>query len=472
MKRNLLTRLTMVLLTLGLTGGFARAQEDNPPGGGGKKPQTPPARRANQAENLISRLKKAINPTPKQLPRLEQIWKTYRQSARNWRRENGTKLQAAQKKLSDAKKSGDKNAINAATKETKAIQTSRRNLTKNIEKQLSGVLTKEQMEKAKIVLRGRPGNRIAMLEQLNLTETQKVKIKIILDEATAQGKKTDNKGVKKELLDEAFEKIRQMVLTPEQNGKIASMLRRMRPPGGRAGQRPQPRAELNLTDEQKAKEKKIMDQAREAAAKTEDRRARRRIITTGRRTVRQEVWTDEQRTQARQSRTQRGRGGRARMEQMGLSNDQITQAEKIMSEAREKADEAGSRQERRQIMRDAFRKMREEVWTDEQRTQIRERMAQRGRERMQQMGLNDDQITQTEKIMSEARQQARDAGSREDRRQIMRDAFRKMREEVWTDEQRERFEQRRNQWRERGGQGGRRGRGGGGGGRGGDGGGG
>ena len=400
MKRNFLTRLTMVLLTVGLAGVLSWAQEDKPPEGGGKKPQTPPVRRANQAENLISRLKKAIKPTPKQLPQLEQIWKTYRQSVRNWRRENDAKLKAAQNKLREAKKGGDKNAINAATKETKAIQTSRRNLTKNIEKQLSGVLTKEQMEKAKIVLRGTPRNRIAMLEQLNLTETQKVKIKIILDEATAQGKKTDNKGVKKELLDEAFEKIRQMVLTPEQNGKIGSMLRQMRPPAGGPGRGRPPRAQPNLTDEQKAKEKEIMTRARLESAKTEDRRARRRIVADAQRQVRQEVWTDAQRTQARQSRTRRSR---ARMEQMGLSNDQITQAEKIMSEAR---------------------------------------------------------------------QQARDAGNREERRQIMRDAFRKVREEVWTDEQRERFEQRRNQWRERGGQGGRRGRGGGGRGRGGDGGGG
>ena len=79
---------------------------------------------------------------------------------------------------------------------------------------------------------------------------------------------------------------------------------------------------------------------------------------------------------------------------------------------------------------------------------------------MRQMGLNDDQIAQTEKIMSEARQQANEAGNRDERRQIMRDAFRKMREEVWTDEQRERFEQRRNQWQGQGGR--RRGRGGGG----------
>ena len=465
MKPNLLTRLTMVLLTVGLGGGFGWGQEDKPPAGGVKKPPAPSVR---QTENLISRLKKAIKPTSKQLPQLERIWKTYRQSTINWRQKNDAKLKAAQKKLRDARKNGDTKAINAATKETRAIQASRRNLRKDVEKQLSGVLTKDQMEKAKPILRGGgPADRIAILGQLNLTEQQKVNIKIILDEATAQSKKTDDKEVERKLLAEAFEKIRQTVLTPDQNGKIGSMLMRMRPPGGRVGgRRPQPRPQPNLTDEQKAKEKEIMAKARVESAKAEDRGARRRITADAQRRVRQEVWTDAQRTQARQARTQRGK---AWMEQMGMSKDQIAQSEKIMGDARKAADEAGSRRERGQIMRDAYRKVRDEVWTDEQRTQARERRTQRGRAWMEQMGMSKDQIAQGEKIMGEAREKADEAGDRRERRQIMRDAFRKMSEEVLTDEQRERFEQRRNQWRERGGEGGRRrGRGGRGGGGGGD----
>ena len=445
MKHNLLTRLAMILLTVGLTAGFARAQEGKPPGEGEKKPQTPPVRRANQTENLISRLKKAIKPMGKQLPQLEQIWKTYRQSVRNWKRENDVKLKVAQEKLREVRKSGDKKTTNAVTKEIRAIQTSRGELTKNLQQQLSGVLTKEQMGRVRAVLRVRGKvDPKAMLGRLDLTEQQKVKIKIILDDATAQGKKTDSEAIKKQLLADAYEKIRLTVLTPEQNEKFKSMLRQRQPTGRRVAQRPQPPAEQNLTDEQKGKEKEIMDVARNEAAKTEGRRARRRILAAAQREVRQEVWTEEQRTQARQRRVQRGR---ERMERMGLSDDQITQAEEIMDEARKESAEAENRQERRQIMRAAFNKVRQEVWTEEQRTQTRERMVQRGRERMKQMGLSDDQITQTETIMDEARTESAEVESGEERRNIWRAAFEKVRQEVWTDEQRKRFEQRRNQRR-------------------------
>ena len=225
MKRNLLTRLTMVLLTVGLTVGFARAQEEKPPGEGEKKPQTPPVRRANRTENLISRLKKAIKPVAKQQPQLEQIWKTYRQSVKNWKREKDVKLKVAQEKLSEVRKSGDKKATNAVTTDIGAIQTSRRELTKNLQQQLSGVLTKEQMKKAKPILakmsRGHKRNGpLVALKKLDLTEQQKARIKIILDEATAQSKKTDADAIKKQLLADAYEKIRQTVLTDEQREKF------------------------------------------------------------------------------------------------------------------------------------------------------------------------------------------------------------------------------------------------------------
>ena len=77
---------------------------------------------------------------------------------------------------------------------------------------------------------------------------------------------------------------------------------------------------------------------------------------------------------------------RERMKKMGMSEKQIAQAKKIMDEARKKTEKVDDPQERRQIRQAAYKKIREEVWTDEQREKFGKRPnpGRRGKKQHQQ----------------------------------------------------------------------------------------
>ncbi len=152
----------------------------------------------------------------------------------------------------------------------------------------------------------------------------------------------------------------------------------------------------------------------------------------------QQHW--QQRQQRRQNRNQR----RAQLaEALELTDEQRSESEAIMSAAREQAQAVEDREGRFQIMREAMQTVHSEVLTDEQRTQLQQ--LRRERSPLGRLGATDKQFEQAEAIIGEAREQARQAETREQRREIMRAARERIRGEVLTDQQRTQAQEMRRQ---------------------------
>jgi hypothetical protein len=155
----------------------------------------------------------------------------------------------------------------------------------------------------------------------------------------------------------------------------------------------------------------------------------------------QEHW--HQQRQRRQSRVQR-RNQLA--ESLELTDEQRAQSETIMSAAREEARNAESLEQRFEIMRQAMQNVHNEVLTDEQRTELQQ--LRREHSPLGRLDATDEQFEQAETIIQEAREQARQAETREQRREIMRTARERIRDEVLTDSQRTQAEKMRRQRQE------------------------
>ncbi|MBS3821376.1 MAG: hypothetical protein GVY16_09105 [Planctomycetes bacterium] len=219
--------------------------------------------------------------------------------------------------------------------------------------------------------KGRPGRRgtgrQGPLSKLDLTEQQETTIKAIMDYARAQARKTDEKDLKRSLHRDAMEHIIETVLTPEQKEKLQAA----RPRGRRRGNRPK----VNLTEQQQAQRKEIMQAAIEKAKNAEGRE-KGRIMRQARRQVFETVLTDEQRATIQQARRENSPLGK-----VGATDEQFARIEAIIKEAREQAQTAESRQQRRDIMIAARKRIAEDVLTDEQRETMKE-MRKQWRQRM------------------------------------------------------------------------------------------
>ncbi len=131
---------------------------------------------------------------------------------------------------------------------------------------------------------------------------------------------------------------------------------------------------------------------------------------------------------------------------LDLTDEQAEQIREIMSDARERAGDVEPA-ERREIMREAFEKVRDEVLTEEQREK-----AAAMRKRAQAFGmfrgldLTDGQKEKIREIMSDARERAREADDPAERRDIMREAHKRIVDDVLTDDQAEQFRKRMQRW--------------------------
>jgi len=331
--------------------------------------------------DIKAKLIAAAEPTDEQLPQIEQIFDTHRQAMKNWHNENRDKIKAAREKLRQARQGDDEAARTAARKELRAINKGRRALREDLKKQLAQVLSEEQMKKVCDAIRPRGGKGGHF--------------------GKGSGKGKGHYG------------------------------RKGHGPGGYLSQ-------LKLTDEQQAKVKEIMKAACKDAQAAEDRHAKRTIFAKARKKVFDSVLRADQRKKVKELR-------RKDHPLYGIATDkQIDRANKIMAKAHKAAAKAKTPEERRKINAAAREKVRKEVLTADQRKKLNERHKQR-RAKMRKrfadkVGLSDKQQTQARKIMDEAREKARLAKTRQERREIMRAAHEKIRKEVMTDEQREKLE--------------------------------
>ena len=309
---------------------------------------------------------------------------------KNWKQENGGKLREARKALKEAKKSGDKKAIDAAKLKLQEVQKPRKELRDNFKKQLSEVLSEEQMEKMKkIRKRGgkrggkgghhrRPGMRKGPhggrrpFGKLNLTDEQKAKIKTLKTEAKEKAKSAKTREEKHEIFKNLRETINKDVLTDEQRTKAAKHFK-----GKRKGHRDKFLKGMGATDEQKAEIGKIMKAAREEA-KGKEPKERREIMQAAHENVFKNVLTDDQRGKMRKRRMQ---WRNKFFDGLGMTKDQRAQANEILAKAEKKA-EGKSLQERREIMKVAHKEVHKTVLTDEQREKVKKMKGRWGKGEM------------------------------------------------------------------------------------------
>ncbi len=129
----------------------------------------------------------------------------------------------------------------------------------------------------------------------------------------------------------------------------------------------------------------------------------------------------------------------AAMKRLDLNEQQKSQAKEILKDARAKAKDADSPQEKAKIMRSAHDKIKKNVLTEKQSSQLlRMRRHNRVHRAFGQLDLTDGQKQQIHDIMSKARKDASQASGREEKREILMSA-RKSVGKVLTDQQREKL---------------------------------
>ena len=185
---------------------------------------------------------------------------------------------------------------------------------------------------------------------------------------------------RKEVHDGLIEQLGE-VLTEEQLRRVQRMMDRgMRRRGTRRMLWGRALRELDLTEDQNAKIKKIREEARAKAGKGDDPRRRGEIAGDVMQKILKEVLTDKQRDQLKtMRRSNRDRMGKRLFRGLDLTEDQAKRIRAIDEKHDELLWEAKSADERREINRDRRKKI-GEVLTAEQRAKLRERMGRRGRD--------------------------------------------------------------------------------------------
>ncbi len=253
-----------------------------------------------------------------------------------------------------------------------------------------------------------------MLKELNLTEDQQKQVQQILDtrqQALRNWRKENGLALKdrqKQFQDakksgdedkikaarQEVEKIEQSrkalhenvikqlkdVLTPDQLEKARKFLDQARDPSREDQPRQGLRAPrvieglmaLDLTEDQRTQARKISDEARKKADAAADPAEKERIMKAAGETIEADVLNDQQREKVRRL---KGANVLLRLiQKLNLTDDQKKQIKTIMEDAKAQVEKPARGQEKRDISRQAFKKIFDTVLTDEQRKQLRDVM--------------------------------------------------------------------------------------------------
>ncbi len=134
----------------------------------------------------------------------------------------------------------------------------------------------------------------------------------------------------------------------------------------------------------------------------------------------------------------------SRLGQLQLTDAQQADVRRILADARQKAKNTDDPSLRNDAMTRAVETIRQTVLTDEQNRRLDEMLQQQQRqdhrrEMLSEMHLTDEQKAKAETILADARREAKNTDDPIRRRSILARARRRIREEVWTDRQREQF---------------------------------
>lgn len=138
-----------------------------------------------------------------------------------------------------------------------------------------------------------------LTHELNLSDTQTQQVKEIFGKARTEAQAATEPQAKRKIWQAATEKMSKEVLNDEQRTKFAQMQKRRgnRGPGAGPDGPPFMKAlkELNLTQEQKARVKEIMESNKPAAGTDAEPAVRRQAHEAAMKQIRTEVLTNEQR---------------------------------------------------------------------------------------------------------------------------------------------------------------------------------
>ena len=378
--------LLTVMVGVMLLGAVALAEENAP--GERKRQRTKAGRggdrrqrmreRGDFQKNTLERMTKNLDLTADQQKQIKQILDTHKQAVENWMKENGENLKSLREQFRKARKEKDTEAAKALRKKMAESTKGRRELRETMRKQIDAVLTDKQKAKAKTMMR--QGRRAVIgahmvrraLGQVKLTDEQKAKIKKIVDETQASAGKVKSAKEKNELWQKALKTIKSDVLTKEQVKKFEEAMLRM----GRRYGRMRLGADLNLTDDQKAKAKKIRETYRDKIknAKPEERWE---LIKKMRGEL-ESILTDEQKAKAKKHRERnmrRFREGVAGV--LDLTDDQKAQGKKIRESYRDKIKNAKG-EERRELIKKMQDEL-ESILTDEQKAKVKKHREERNK---------------------------------------------------------------------------------------------
>jgi Spy/CpxP family protein refolding chaperone len=225
---------------------------------------------------------KGLNLNEQQQKQVDQIVETHRQALANWGKEHGDEMRAARARLEDAQKANDTEKMRTAGQEMAKLTASRQELHDNLMKQLSDVLTKEQMDKLRAMPPRRPdgprpdGPGIPF-EQLKLDEKQKAQIEEIRKQAQADAQTAPDGPARLKIWQDAMEKIRTTVLTDAQRKELKAM--REKRDAFAALQ--ELRDQLKLTDDQKTRIDLVLKDARDKLAAAKAPQEKRQAIQDG-----------------------------------------------------------------------------------------------------------------------------------------------------------------------------------------------
>lgn len=241
------TRSAMLTLALAVVGLFSLAAQAQGPATrpGGDGPRGP--------EGGLQKALADLNLTADQEAKVKTIMAAHHQAMENFLKEHGEEFKALEQKIKaarDANSRPDKDDMEAMKK----LHEQRKEIMDSMLKQLSDVLTKEQMEKFQQALpKGGPGGPggpggagpMGPLSQLDLSDAQKEKVRAILADARKAAEEATTPEAKRAAFEAAMAKIKSDVLTPDQAKKFDDFQKEHpRPDGagprGEGGTRPAP----------------------------------------------------------------------------------------------------------------------------------------------------------------------------------------------------------------------------------------
>jgi hypothetical protein len=337
--------------------------------------------------------------TTEQKAKLAAIFKSNAEAQENWKKENAEAVKAIKAEMKTARENQDRDAMKAASKKYKILSKSKKTLTDNLYSQVRTVLGEDANKVFEAYRKGlgsgggdqdrnarrgssRRGNDpVAQLMRLKLSDDQKTKVKIILDEAKLQGQKTESAEVRAKLMKDAVDKIKGSVLTPDQIDQIKKAEAARSQRGGNFGR-------VELSEKQRAQRSKIREKARTKMKNAETSEEKRKIYREAADKMKG-IYTDDQKKQMEKGRERMKKMMTDRFKQSplgkALNEEQTKQFFETMKDARKAASEAESRDDRRKAFTGAIDKFAETLPDDQRekfnaaRKEMRKHMSERGR---------------------------------------------------------------------------------------------